>query len=44
MQHIPLLCYYIGGVWYFVVETIRNMGCGGCHALYFCGKRREEVI
>ncbi len=18
--------------------TIRNVGCGGCHALYFCGK------
>ncbi len=27
-----------------VVGTIRNEGCGGCCALYFCGKLKMEVV
>ena len=27
-----------------IVGTIRNVGRGGCYALYFCGKLQMEVI
>ncbi len=27
-----------------VVGTIKYVGCGGCYALYFCGKWSSEVI